>query len=775
MLLRSFVAFRLLLACCGMLGAATAARADVALSQRSILDSAVQTSETLRSARSQIAQKIEALRQANAEGTDEQHQRDAAIGQLQSIDVLYARFQTVLDERRQLKDEESRTSHEAKALEDFGPSEAKPYSFLLAENLQAELASQKERESALTSTLKAARKSLEIARHNLDETRHKTWTTNPLLAETNGAWALSIEDLEELHAIAGIALKEAEIQNLELRVANAKSRQSLLKDKLKVVEHDVKFTSQDRDKLLGLLSAGEAKLREKRRVAEAALQEIEQQQRAKTEVSANNAPPTERAEQSETTTASQDATVAAWQRAAIATQRQIVLLDQRLDAYSTLRTMWKRRFQLANGEATTARLNEWLEEVDEFNKELADVCQACQYRGETPAEPALPPGQGPQYEAAHALAERQVNALRDLSAESLADLKTTQQSLDRFHDELKAKVPKAEQNWLIAPLTTLWDFEIAGEDDKAVTLGTVLILLSYIIGGMVIAAIISRVVRGRLLGRIGIHQGAADALRSILFYVLCIIFGFISFRVLNVPLAAFAFLGGAAAIAVGFGSQDIMNNFMSGIILLMEQPIRVGDVVDIGGVEGVVLHIGLRSTRLQTQTNHELIVPNKTLIDEQVTNLTLSNNIVKTSVAVTLERSVRIEPAKHDIMKLVFNHPQVIKSMRPLVLVKEVDNYWLIFEIHFWIQYTNFLEAAAIQSDILSAIGDHYRPLADDEKPAQSSSHTPTDDEPLESNVHSAVPSAPTEADALATMQKMGSAVIAKQLKKLGGLKIRAS
>ena len=91
------------------------------------------------------------------------------------------------------------------------------------------------------------------------------------------------------------------------------------------------------------------------------------------------------------------------------------------------------------------------------------------------------------------------------------------------------------------------------------------------------------------------HRGRIDAIHSIFFYTLCFLFGVAAFRVLDVPLAAFAFLGGAAAIAIGFGSQDIMNNFMSGIILLAEQPIRVGDVVTLDGVTGVVMHIGLRA------------------------------------------------------------------------------------------------------------------------------------------------------------------------------------
>lgn len=185
-----------------------------------------------------------------------------------------------------------------------------------------------------------------------------------------------------------------------------------------------------------------------------------------------------------------------------------------------------------------------------------------------------------------------------------------------------------------------------------------------------------------------------------------------AFRVLDIPLAAFTFLGGAFAIAVGFGSQDIMNNFMSGLILLAEQPVRVGDVIELGKIEGTVVHIGMRSTRLRTQSNHELIVPNKSLLDEQVTNFTLSDNIVRRSVTMTVERSVGIQQAKRRMLKVVRSHPLVLKTPGPVVLVKEIDNYYgtTTFEINFALQLKSFMECAAVQSRILERIGGLFPP-----------------------------------------------------------------
>ena len=244
-----------------------------------------------------------------------------------------------------------------------------------------------------------------------------------------------------------------------------------------------------------------------------------------------------------------------------------------------------------------------------------------------------------------------------------------------------------------------------------------------------------------------------------LFYGLCIAFGVLAFQLLHIPMAAFAFVGGAAAIAIGFGGQDIMNNFMSGLILLAEQPIRVGDMVEIDGVQGLVMHIGLRSTRLQTQANHELIVPNSTLLDTSVTNMTLSDNFVRTFVTIGVERDVDVRKAKWEMVEIAFSHPLVLKSPRPTVLMTEVDTYWITFQIHFWLQFSDYMHTAVVQSQILEQISDLFKP------PQEHGENAGDEPEPAKTDTEKTEP-APA-ADALADLQKMGTAMVVKQLKRM--------
>ena len=126
-----------------------------------------------------------------------------------------------------------------------------------------------------------------------------------------------------------------------------------------------------------------------------------------------------------------------------------------------------------------------------------------------------------------------------------------------------------------------WNYELTSVDDRPITVSKVVSGVVLMLLGLYFSRRLSRLIGNRMLPRMGLQNGAATAIQSIAFYLLITCFGFVSLELINVPLTVFAFLGGAVAIGVGFGSQNILNNFISGLILLAERPIRVGDLVEI--------------------------------------------------------------------------------------------------------------------------------------------------------------------------------------------------
>ena len=137
-----------------------------------------------------------------------------------------------------------------------------------------------------------------------------------------------------------------------------------------------------------------------------------------------------------------------------------------------------------------------------------------------------------------------------------------------------------------------WNFELLAVDDRPITTGKVVSGILMLLASILSARMLSRTIGKRLLPRLGLAEGASLALQTIGFYGLVILFGVFTLEMLNIPITVFTFCGGAAAIAIGFGSQNILNNFMSGLILLSEQPVRIGDFVEIGGLTGTIHSIG---------------------------------------------------------------------------------------------------------------------------------------------------------------------------------------
>jgi potassium-dependent mechanosensitive channel len=726
-------------------------------------------SEMLRKKREAVTDQIAKLSVPQKENEKPDGAREAdqqnTLTLLRSLDGLYAQHQTLLERRQQLEAQLKEAERELKSLDTFEPDEPKPYSFLLLESLKDQLDMEEDREAAIKADVKSAKSLLQTAHDDLDaDERGRYKEANVTKKESPDGGGLADQrvraDLSDSIAREQVALKQAEIEFQNLRLNLCTTVQKQLAKKIDAIKKGVTFSERDRDKQFERLAGTEADLKRRRSEVETHLQDIESERKEALKELADQKSPQKVV----------DAAVEAWRVAGDVYQTQIVMLDQQLENLGDIRRFWKRRFELATKTVEPERMSRWLDDVDEFLDQLDDMSGSLEHRGDAVrADPSMAKHDAPDDENEglakwKSFREDRRRELGDLSATRLAEIKSTQRMLGRFRSELKAKLKASPGSWTALAgnyAKSFLGYKVAEDDEQSVTIGRLLILLLYIVVGIVLAYSLSRLIGRRVLLHLGMHRGTADALKSIMFYALCIFFGVLAFQMLNIPMAAFAFLGGAAAIAVGFGGQDIMNNFMSGIILLTEQPIRVGDVVQIDDIQGIVLHIGLRSTRLQTQANHELIVPNKTLLDEQVTNLTLSDNFVQMFVTVTLDRVVPVQPAKSKMLEVVFSHPLVMKSPRPVVLLKEFDTYWSTFEVHFWLEYANFMKCAVVQSQILEGISEFFPQVESNDSSSSSPSETVSSDGP-------SAAAEPENGAALPNVNMMSKAVIAKQLRRIG-------
>ena len=169
---------------------------------------------------------------------------------------------------------------------------------------------------------------------------------------------------------------------------------------------------------------------------------------------------------------------------------------------------------------------------------------------------------------------------------------------------------------------------------------------------------------------------------------------------LQVPLSAFAFISGAIAIGVGFGAQNIINNFISGWILMWEQPIRIGDFLEIGDVKGKVETINTRSTRIRRVDGVHLLIPNSQLLENTVVNWTLIDNLTRCVVRVGVAYGSPVRKVSELIMQAVTEHKFVLDDPKPLVVFEDFGDNALIFDAYFWIDAQGEKDLRVVKSDI---------------------------------------------------------------------------
>lgn len=253
-------------------------------------------------------------------------------------------------------------------------------------------------------------------------------------------------------------------------------------------------------------------------------------------------------------------------------------------------------------------------------------------------------------------------------------------------------------------LNEAWSLNLGTVDGSDITIGKVVLALLLILLGLYSSRWLSRhLVRG-LLRNTSVHEGAAHAFESISFYLLVGAFTLGALATVHIPLTAFTLIGGAAAIGIGFGSQNLASNFISGIILLIEQPVRVGDVVEVEGVQGSVQRIGLRSTMVRTPSNLDVIVPNNSLLDRKIINWTLSDSNVRRTISLGIAYASDVRAVEGLLLELAGNVPEIQRYPAPAFFVMNFGTNSLDCELRFWMSGRSVAECTRVESELRIAI-----------------------------------------------------------------------
>lgn len=258
-------------------------------------------------------------------------------------------------------------------------------------------------------------------------------------------------------------------------------------------------------------------------------------------------------------------------------------------------------------------------------------------------------------------------------------------------------------------ITTLWHFELFQSGDSTIYLNQLIIALFVVLIGFVVSKWMSRSI-GRRLSKSGkLNENTTHALQRIFHLVFIVIIVLVALPIAGIPITIFTVLGGAVAIGVGFGMQNLFNNLISGLILMIEKPIRIGDIVFIGGDEGRVEDIGNRCTRVRRGNGVDVLIPNSHFLEQEVVNWTLSDNDIRGEVLVGVAYGSDTKKT-HDLMiKAAVDNEKVHESPAPFVLFEDFGDNALGFRLYFWANVRSPLDVDRINSEIRFCIDDLFK------------------------------------------------------------------
>ncbi|MFC1508881.1 mechanosensitive ion channel family protein [Candidatus Omnitrophota bacterium] len=237
------------------------------------------------------------------------------------------------------------------------------------------------------------------------------------------------------------------------------------------------------------------------------------------------------------------------------------------------------------------------------------------------------------------------------------------------------------------------------------------ILIAHAIVIFLVTIIISksfiRFLKRRIFTRYNIKEGIQETISRIIFYILVTIGLIIALEHLGINMTTLAAFGAVLMVGIGFGLQNITSNFISGLILLFERPIQVGDFVEVSGVLGKVSAIKARSTTINTNDNISIIVPNSQFVSESLTNWSYKDIRTRLHVKVGVSYGSDVERVRETLLKVGNAHPKVLKSPEPKVLFYEFGDSSLNFDLLIWTDKP--LNQLFLRSDINFAIVKAFR------------------------------------------------------------------
>ncbi len=224
---------------------------------------------------------------------------------------------------------------------------------------------------------------------------------------------------------------------------------------------------------------------------------------------------------------------------------------------------------------------------------------------------------------------------------------------------------------------------------RAYSIIDLLILGALLFGVIILAGVLTNLLRSRVLQRAGINRGLQEVIAILTKYSVVTIATIIVLQLWGLDLSSLTILASALGVGIGFGLQDIAKNFGSGLVLVFERPIQVGDFVEVGEFKGTVERIGARSTEIRTLDHVSIIVPNSRFLEKEVINWSHRNPVSRLHIPVGVAYHADPKTVQTALLEAAQNHPDVLQTPPPRVLFQGFGDSALTFELLVWTETPN--------------------------------------------------------------------------------------
>ena len=251
------------------------------------------------------------------------------------------------------------------------------------------------------------------------------------------------------------------------------------------------------------------------------------------------------------------------------------------------------------------------------------------------------------------------------------------------------------------------DFVLFKIQDVGITISHLMVAIIAVLLSLVVSQIIRSSLRNQVFKKMKIDEGLEYTLLRLIHFLILFIGIYIGLNTVNVPLGAILGLFAVIGVGIGFGLQNLTSNFISGIILLLERPVKVGDRLEISGVWGDVKHVNLRTTLIETPDGISVIVPNSKLLENEVINYSYGNPKIRLKVPVGIAYGSDCQKAAEVLVQVALDNKRVLSEPKPKAWFNEFGDSSLNFMLLFWIP--NAVEKYDVISEINYAIDAGFR------------------------------------------------------------------